>query len=175
MRSTALAGSATTSTAARSPPCDFPRVKYEPDVVRDFHGNAVIMAGPVGKVDGCSGKPLTIAGSTLTGPLNPFNLPAVERAYEEFDVACRAHDYAYDLIRFALNDEDWKSRVNGGSDLIRDRADADGEMRAISDGVCNDAPWAGFFDAWDKFTCWKLRDIMYDGLKAWTKIEGIPK
>lgn len=41
--------------------------------------------------------------------------------------------------------------MNGYSDLVRDRADADGEMREISTGVCNDAPWAAWFDVWDKW------------------------
>jgi hypothetical protein len=164
------------------PPCGFttnPRF-YDPDVVRDFHGNAVIIAGPVGKVDGCSGKPLTIAGNTAIGlpgmPLNPFGWAEVERAYEEFDVACRAHDYAYDLIRYAWNYDGFKYRINGRSDLVRDRQEADRQMREISTGVCNDASWVTFFDVWDKTVCWKLREIMYAGLVFWTATQpgGIP-
>lgn len=157
------------------PPCGFERSVYKPEQVRGFAGNALIFAGPSDRVDSCSGKILTLLSNGLLGPFNPLSGAEVERAYKEFDVSCRAHDYAYDLIRFAWKDEGWNSRVNGYSDLVRDRADADGEMREISTGVCNDAPWAAWFDVWDKFTCWKIRDLMYNGLRAWTKLEGIPK
>jgi hypothetical protein len=160
---------------AEQPPCGFKDAVYTPDVIRGFHGNATVYAGPADKVDACSGKMLTLVSNTITNPFSGTSSEEVERAYKEFDVSCRAHDYAYDLIRFAWNNEDWKSRVNGRSDLVRDREDADGEMREISTGVCNDASWVAWRDVWDKFVCWKLRDLMYNGLRVWTKVEGIPK
>lgn len=162
------------------PPCGFQDAVYKPDVVRGFHGNAVLIVGPVtgpNVVDRCSGKPFALIGNAVIGPQPMASLASseeVERAYQEFDTACRAHDYAYDLVRFAAKQDGWW-RDYTNADLVRDRGDADSEMRNISTGVCNDAPWVDWFGVWPKATCWKLRDLMYNGLKLLTWGEGLPK
>jgi hypothetical protein len=87
----------------------------------------------VGRVDGCSGKFLTLAANGFLAALsyNPTFWWEVERAYDKFDVACRSHDYAYDLIRNAWRFEAWSYKIGGRGHLVRDREDADFEMREM--------------------------------------------
>lgn len=162
----------------RQAPCGFVDDVYRPIEVNSYHGNAVVYVGPVtgpgNTVDGCSAKIGSLIGNGLIGSYL-FSSFEVERAYREFDVACRAHDYAYDLIRFA-----WKNThgIRGGAleaQLVGDRKDADSEMRNINNGVCNDTSWSADGVVWDKVTCWKLRDLIYNGLRLWTLKEGLPK
>jgi len=156
------------------PPCGFhPPDLYDPETIRGFQGNAVLVVGSVTgphAVDRCSGKVWAeLFDVMLAGPIAPFE---VDRAYEEFDTPCRAHDYAYDLIRLAAKQDGWWRHYTN-ADLIRDRADADSELRNISTGVCNDTPWIAL-DIWIKSTCWRMRGLMYNGLRILTAGEGLP-
>jgi hypothetical protein len=102
-------------------------------------------------------------GRRRTAQLGAIGLPGVgavltDKAYDAFDTPCHSHDYAYDILRFAQRELDYKS-------VFADRASADGVFHALMKSVCGET---GYFGIFNKGSCHYMSGVMYTGVRAWT-------
>ncbi len=129
-------------TGALPPPKGFEEFAGYTPVRRDSKAGRGIMEDPGGS---CSGGWLL-----------------ADDARNAFDDACKSHDYAYDLLRYA---------DSIGSFSISDRYDADSELGTLMDNVCGET---GFFGWWSKERCYVNASYVEQFLKMWTTVEGPP-
>ena len=147
------------------PPCGFARVmNYTPERLMGSEAGEPLRVNA--DTGGCSQEFFTDAALMFLPP-GPFGVPLNlgPEARSSFHDACAAHDYGYDLLRFAQRELEIKS-------VFQDRTAIDAVFNDLMSAVCGHAGWIG---VWNKGTCQWSRGVMYVAVRSWTSLERSPK
>lgn len=135
---------------------------YQAGRIRDYMTGR--LGVPCGFFDFAKYAPVGVDGRyNPNGSCSTKGLVA-EDTVRAFTDACKSHDYAYDLLRFA------KTLGDGpvGRFRFSDRREADAQFNSLMGAVCGRA---GYIARWNKARCQGNRAAIYGVVRGWTSIE----